>query len=441
MKKKILVLSIALAVLTGCGSTTTTVTKSETKAEPQQTTVTDNRDKGDLSQSDTTEVQANDTAEVSEGDFSYKGYLYENSIGDSLYFVAVTNNGKASAEVSGNATALDSANNTIGADSMSIDIVGPGETSIGYFYFDGVSGINSVEYQLSFSKESYYKPVINNLEINESINDRNVTIQAINKGDYSAQFVEAYALFMDASDNVVYYSSTYLTDGDSEIKPGASIAEQIESYEDFDHVEVFFTGRSDGSGAGSSVASSSVSDSDIDVKAYPYQNSIGDTLYFLVITNNSDKILEFNANSTAYDSAGNTIGADSASIDVLGPGETTITYFYYEGVTGIDKVDYQISYGDSSYYDPVISNLSVQESINNSNVVVTVTNNGSYPAQFVEAYALFLDSAGNVVNYTSQYITDDDSEIKPGATISEQLSTYDSFDQVEVYFTGRHSNF
>ena len=55
--------------------------------------------------------------------------------------------------------------------------------------------------------------------------------------------------------------------------------------------------------------------------------------------------------------------------------------------------------------------------------------------------ALFLDSAGKVVRYDSTYIVDGDSEIKPGATLSKQLDTYEAFDTVEVYLTGRRGGY
>jgi hypothetical protein len=111
--------------------------------------------------------------------------------------------------------------------------------------------------------------------------------------------------------------------------------------------------------------------------------------------------------------------------------------FYFDSVKGIDHVKYSMGFDTSPYYSSVISDLESVNSINDKNVVVTVTNNGTQAAQFVEAYALFLDSDGNVVYYDSTYVTDGDSEIKPGATLSKQLTAYNSFDTVEVYFTGR----
>jgi copper chaperone CopZ len=137
------------------------------------------------------------------------------------------------------------------------------------------------------------------------------------------------------------------------------------------------------------------------------------------------------------DAEGNTIGAADTSVDVLGPQEESIAYFYFSNVKGIASVDYSLSYSESRYYSPVISDLAQEITINNSNVIVTLTNNGSEAARFVQAYALFMDSSGNIVYTDSGYITDDDSELKSGATLSKQLDCRTAFDHVEVYLTGR----
>ncbi len=89
------------------------------------------------------------------------------------------------------------------------------------------------------------------------------------------------------------------------------------------------------------------------------------------------------------------------------------------------------------FFSPYLLRYEVVQNINDKNVVVTATNNGTEAAKFVEAYALFLDSSGNVVEYGSTYITDGDSEIKPGATLSKQITSYEPFDKVEVFFTAR----
>lgn len=179
------------------------------------------------------------------------------------------------------------------------------------------------------------------------------------------------------------------------------------------------------------------SDSDFAVKEYLYENAIGDTLYFLVITNNSNANVSVSGNGTAKDVSGNAIGADDMDINVLGAGETSIGYFYFNGVTGIDKVDYQLKYSDKLYYLPVVGNLEVEQTTNDKNVILTVTNNGDKPAEFVEATAIFLDENDKVINYNDTYIVDNDNEIKVGDTLSGQLDCYKGYDHVEVYFTGR----
>lgn len=159
------------------------------------------------------------------------------------------------------------------------------------------------------------------------------------------------------------------------------------------------------------------------------------------MTNNSEYDVGFAANGVAFDDNGNTIGADDASIDILGAGQTSICCFYFDSVPDIDHVDYTCSYETDTYYTDVIHNLSSRITINDANVVVSVTNEGAEEAEFVQAYALFLDGQGNIVDQDNTYVTDNDSEIKPGATITKQLAVYGkAFETVEVYFTGRHSS-
>lgn len=107
--------------------------------------------------------------EVSDSDFLVKEYLYENTIGDTLDFLIVTNNSNTNVAISGNAIAKDSSGNSIGAADMSIDVLGVGETSIGVFYFDSVSGIDKVDYTLDYDENPYYKPVVNDLSVEQTL--------------------------------------------------------------------------------------------------------------------------------------------------------------------------------------------------------------------------------------------------------------------------------
>lgn len=427
MKKKLFLACLVLAMVIACVTNVLAYADfnfGETMVGPMLITITDNRSK-------------TATASFSEEDFDVTGYIYENSIGDSLYYVIVTNNSEAAVEIEGSAVAYDKNNTPIGAGSLSISVLGPGETTIDYCYFDGVTGIDNVELQMNYSASRYYYPVINNLDAEVVLNDNNVVVRVTNTGETSAQFVEVHALFFDANNKVIYHDSTYVTDNDSEIKPGATLTTQLSvRYKDYDHVELYFTGRSDG--RVTAPVEPLVTDADFTFKEYKYESSYA-SFYFLIIQNNSEYEVEFSANGTAFDAASNILGADDTEIDVIGPGQESICYFYFDNVSGIDHVEYQTTYAISRYYTDVIHGLDVQATLNDKNIVLTVKNNETIPAEFVEAYVLFFGQNGEIVDFNSTYITDNDSEIKPDASITEQISVYETFDTVEIYFTGRAS--
>lgn len=180
-----------------------------------------------------------------------------------------------------------------------------------------------------------------------------------------------------------------------------------------------------------------IDDKDFLTKTYIYDDGWGATYYFIVIKNNSKQSVSIDINGVARDSSNKIVGAADEEIDILGPGEETLGYLYFDEVENVTKVDCTYSYNTKPYYTPCISNLQVEKSVNSKNVVVSVTNKGYKSAEFVKAYALFFDSNNNVVDFDYTYVTDSDSEIKPEATLSVQLDTYEDFSSVSVYLTGR----
>ncbi|MGX8687433.1 MAG: hypothetical protein ACSW8K_06525 [bacterium] len=406
--------------------------ESESLEQGQTTIVKDNRKK-DNSESGNQEESKAGAPAIAEEDLEIREYSYENSIGTTIWYLVVTNKGNGTGTIRFNGTACSADGNVIGAANADIDVLGPNETSLTYFYFDSVTGIDHVEYSIQTGESSYYYPVLANLSVEQNINDRNLTVKVTNNGNRTAQFIQAYALFFDSDNNLISTDSEYVVDNDHEIKPGASCSGQMNAFKDFDHVECYLTGRSDGS---TGKTASNISDKDFEVQEYLYENMFA-SMYYLVIKNNSEYTVSISGNAEAFDADGNTIGAADASVDVLGPQEESITYFYFNRVKGIESVDYTLSYSESDYYSPVISDLSQEITINNSNVIVTLTNNGTEAAKFVQAYALFMDSSDHIVYTDSRYVTDDDSELKSGATISRQLDCRTAFDHVKVYLTGR----
>lgn len=176
--------------------------------------------------------------------------------------------------------------------------------------------------------------------------------------------------------------------------------------------------------------------SQMSISEYSMENTIGDTYYILLIKNNSTETVELNVNAVAKDSSGKTIGAASSSENAVESGQEVCLLNYFDGVTEVDKFEYTLSVKKDRYYEPVYSDLAVEESRTDEKVILTVTNNGSEPALFVEAQALFFTS-GELVYYGSTYIVDDESEIKSGATIAKEIDCYKGYDDVKVYFSGR----
>lgn len=176
---------------------------------------------------------------------------------------------------------------------------------------------------------------------------------------------------------------------------------------------------------------------DIEILAeYTLADGIGwYTRHFVVVRNNTNKTLEISTSSKAYDGDGNVLGLASSGVDALGAGCTTVFYEAFETSSTIASYDMNITYKPSTWAESVIQDLSYSETIINNGAIYDVTNNGNEAAEFVEGCALFF-SGDTLVGYDSNYITDDDLEIKSGETISEQFRCYESFDRVEFYLNG-----
>lgn len=172
------------------------------------------------------------------------------------------------------------------------------------------------------------------------------------------------------------------------------------------------------------------------ITEYSFENSIGDTLYFLIVKNNSDETVEISVNAIAKDKDGNAIGATDSSENAVASGAEVCLCNYFDSVKDADSFEYTMTVKKDMYFSPVTQDLSIEESRVNGKVILTCKNNGDKVAQFVEAYALFFKD-GNLINYDSTYIVDDDSEIKSGESISSELNCYSDYDDVKVYISGR----
>lgn len=177
---------------------------------------------------------------------------------------------------------------------------------------------------------------------------------------------------------------------------------------------------------------------DIEVMAeYTLPDSIGwYTRHFIIIKNNSEETIDISTSSLAYSEDGTMVGAADSSFDALGSGCTSVLYEAFETDADIDYYETEINTSKSEYFDSIIQDLSYEQNNVDKGAVFQVTNTGEDAGEFVEGHALFFLN-GELVGYESTYFTDNDSEIKPGKTISKQMTCYENFDTIEFYLTGR----
>lgn len=175
------------------------------------------------------------------------------------------------------------------------------------------------------------------------------------------------------------------------------------------------------------------------VAEYTLSDSIGwYTRRFLIVKNNNNYTVDITTSSLAYAADGSMVSAADGYADALGAGCTSIFYEAFETDEQIDHYDTTFNVSQSEYYESVIQDLSYTQNDISGGAIFQVTNNGSEPAEFVEGYVLFF-SGNQLVEYQSAYFSDDDLELKPGETISEQITAYENFDRMEFYLTGRRS--
>lgn len=173
------------------------------------------------------------------------------------------------------------------------------------------------------------------------------------------------------------------------------------------------------------------------VAEYTLPDGIGwYTRHFIVVKNTSNTTVDISTSSIAYSKDGSMIAVGEGSLDALGAGCTSVFYEAFETDEEIAEYKTELTAKASKYYKSVIQDLSYETNDKKDGVIVQVTNNGDYAAEFVQAYALFF-SGGELINYDYEYFTDDDYEIKPGNTMTKQLDSYEDFDNVEIYLTGR----
>lgn len=172
------------------------------------------------------------------------------------------------------------------------------------------------------------------------------------------------------------------------------------------------------------------------IKEYTCSDGFWYTYHFVIVKNVGDVPVSINTDTIAYDSDEKMISVASGSLDILEPNCISIYYEAFETKEKISRYVTTRTLEVPKYYQYGVKNLSYDITDIKNGKIIQVTNNGTEPIDFVQGYLLYFKN-GNIVGWRMRYITDDESEIKPGKTISCQYSIYDDYDTIEFYLTGR----
>ncbi len=153
----------------------------------------------------------------------------------------------------------------------------------------------------------------------------------------------------------------------------------------------------------------------------------------LAIKNNSEYDLDISAECKFYGDNEILIGADDGSISPLAPGSEYLISFYSE--EAFQSFSYTLSARQAQWQKSVVTNLEYESTPAKKKEIVSVTNKADVSAKSVQMEALFF-ADGEIVDMDTTYFTDDDFEIKPGKTITKELSSDEEYDVVQFYLIG-----
>lgn len=168
----------------------------------------------------------------------------------------------------------------------------------------------------------------------------------------------------------------------------------------------------------------------IQVEEQKIENQYSDGIV-LLMTNKTNNDCDMEVTITFLDANGNKVDSyDNFKIYACAK-DATIAQPFYSSKPFV-SYNYNVTPQAMSLYRPIDTDLKAEVKQNGEDVTVTVTNNGTETAHFVEYYTLYY-KGGKLIGVGTGYCDDDKDELKPGASISDQDHCYDPYDKVSVY--------
>lgn len=154
---------------------------------------------------------------------------------------------------------------------------------------------------------------------------------------------------------------------------------------------------------------------------------------YLVVKNPSSFVLKMEITATFYDDEGNIIGTTTEDQFAFEPGYELAFEFYNED--DFATVEYSYWVEEDDWYKPVLSSLAMEVSTTDDKAIISVTNNGEVPAEFVHFTALFMKD-DELVYADTGFCSDGNNEIAPGKMQRGEAQSREKFDSVLIYLSG-----
>lgn len=173
------------------------------------------------------------------------------------------------------------------------------------------------------------------------------------------------------------------------------------------------------------------------ISAKEYSYASGSFFHYdILVTNNSSDALRVESNVIAKDAAGNSIGAKSDSVLVVGSGETAVLEHVFDSIPA--KTTYTLKTEKETYFKSATADLKTSDSKAGNKVLVTATNLGNYDMESVKATVFFFKN-GEVIDSDFHYMDDNSYKLSAGGTVTEEFAPFPEkeFDKYEVYVEAR----
>ncbi len=160
--------------------------------------------------------------------------------------------------------------------------------------------------------------------------------------------------------------------------------------------------------------------------------------YVMFVKNDSEECVSVEANIVAKDEAGANIGAYSESVYAVAPGQTSCIWTTFDEWDTIKSFEYTLAVDKESIERSIYNDVSFDYNTTENKVIATATNNGNETATFIWFDVIFLKN-GEMVGFGEISLMDNDSELLPGATITNEAECYseNGFDDVVIAVNGR----